>query len=81
MRFPPPAGGEGAVRGLARRGRVMTWTRDHVYPGADAVEMAVVTLTDGNRFYAQVAAGESLVGVAGQPTKNQTSSDRIPGDH
>jgi hypothetical protein len=60
VRFPPPAGVEGPSRGLARRGRVLTWTRDHVYPGADTVDMAVVALDDGNRFYAQVAAGDEV---------------------
>ncbi len=58
--FPPPAGIEGPSRPLARRGRVFTWTRDHVYPGADAVDMAVVVLEDGNRFYAQVTAGDEV---------------------
>jgi hypothetical protein len=58
--FPPPAGIEGPRRGLARRGRVLTWTRDHVYPGADTVDMAVVALADGNRFYGQVAAGDEV---------------------
>ena len=58
--YPPPAGIEGERRALARRGRVLTLTRDHVYPGADTVEMAVVDLDDGSRFYAQVAAGEHV---------------------
>ncbi|HEX5191995.1 MAG TPA: hypothetical protein VFW09_04270 [Solirubrobacteraceae bacterium] len=58
--FPPPAGVDGPRRGLARRGRVITWTRDHVYPGADTVDMAVVALADGNRFYGQVAADDEV---------------------
>jgi len=58
--YPPPAGVAGERRALARRGRVLTLTRDHVYPGADTVEMAVVDLDDGSRFYAQVAAGEHV---------------------
>jgi hypothetical protein len=58
--YPPPAGIEGERRLLARRGRVLTLTRDHVYPGADTVQMAVVDLDDGSRFYAQVAAGEQV---------------------
>jgi uncharacterized OB-fold protein len=31
-----------------------------VYPGADTVDMAVVGLTDGSRFYGQVTAGEEI---------------------
>ncbi len=58
--FPPPAGIEGERRALPRRGRVITWTRDHVYPGADTVDMAVVELTDGSRFYGQVTAGDEI---------------------
>jgi uncharacterized OB-fold protein len=58
--YPPPAGVEGERRPLARRGTVLTWTRDHVYPGADTVDMAVITLADGGRFYAQVTAGEEI---------------------
>jgi hypothetical protein len=58
--YPPPAGIAGERRALARSGRVLTLTRDHVYPGADTVQMAVVDLDDGSRFYAQVAAGEHV---------------------
>jgi hypothetical protein len=58
--FPPPAGVEGERRALPRDGKVLTWTRDHVYPGADTVDMAVVTLTDGSRFYGQVTAGDEI---------------------
>lgn len=58
--YPPPAGIEGERRPLARRGRVHTCTRDHVYPGADTLQMAVVTLEDGARFYGQVAAGDAV---------------------
>lgn len=58
--YPPPAGIEGERRPLARRGRVLTCTRDHVYPGADTLQMAVVALADGSRFYGQVAAGEEV---------------------
>ena len=58
--YPPPAGVVGERRRLARAGTVLTWTRDHVYPGADGVEMAVVTLDDQCRFYGQVASGESV---------------------
>jgi hypothetical protein len=60
VRFPPPAGIEGERRALPREGRVITWTRDHVYPGADTVDMAVVGLTDGSRFYGQVTAGDEV---------------------
>jgi hypothetical protein len=56
--YPPPAGVDGERRALARRGTVLTCTRDHVYPGADTLQMAVVALDDGARFYGQVAAGE-----------------------
>ncbi|MCW3066616.1 MAG: putative OB-fold protein contains Zn-ribbon domain, partial [Solirubrobacterales bacterium] len=38
---------------------VLTWTRDYVYPGGDATEMAVIDLDDGARFYGQVAMGET----------------------
>jgi hydroxymethylglutaryl-CoA synthase len=58
--YPPPAGIEGERRPLARRGSVLTCTRDHVYPGADTLQMAVVALDDGARFYGQVAAGEEV---------------------
>jgi hydroxymethylglutaryl-CoA synthase len=58
--YPPPAGLEGERRPLARRGTVLTCTRDHVYPGADTLQMAVVALDDGSRFYGQVAAGEEV---------------------
>jgi uncharacterized OB-fold protein len=39
---------------------VITWTRDHVYPGAPVTDMAVVDLDDGSRFYGQVAIGEEV---------------------
>lgn len=58
--YPPPAGVDGERRPLAREGSVLTWTRDHVYPGADLIEMAVVELDDGARFYGQAASGERL---------------------
>ena len=58
--YPPPAGVEGERRRLARRGSVLTCTRDHVYPGADTLQMAVVALDDGSRFYGQVTAGEEV---------------------
>ncbi|MCL2419287.1 MAG: hypothetical protein FWD04_08340 [Conexibacteraceae bacterium] len=58
--YPPPAGIDGERRPLARRGNVLTCTRDLVYPGADTVQMAVVALDDGSRFYGQVAAGEEV---------------------
>lgn len=60
LRYPPPAGVAGEVRRLARTGTVLTWTRDHVYPGAEEVDMAVVELDDGCRFYGQAAMGERL---------------------
>jgi hypothetical protein len=60
LHFPPPAGIAGEPRRLARSGTVLTWTRDHVYPGADGVDMAVVALDDGCRFYGQAAAGEHV---------------------
>ena len=46
VRFPPPAGVEGPARGLARRGARAHVDTDHVYPGADTVDMAVVTLDE-----------------------------------
>jgi hypothetical protein len=57
IHYPPPAGLDGPRQALPRRGRVLTATLDHVYPGADSVQMAVLSLTDGSRFYCQVAAG------------------------
>jgi uncharacterized OB-fold protein len=67
LHYPPPAvpppGHEqetGVPVALARTGRVLTQTRDHVYPGAAVTQMAVLDLDDGTRFYAQVAAGEEL---------------------
>ena len=65
--YPPPAGIEGERRPLARTGSVLTCTRDHVYPGADTLQMAVVALDDGARFYGQVAAGEEV--EIGQPVR------------
>jgi len=58
--YPPPAGITGQRRALAREGRILTLTRDHVYPGSDTLQMAVADLDDGSRFYAQVAAGEHV---------------------
>lgn len=57
IHYPPPAGAEGERRALPRRGRVLTSTVDHVYPGADGVQMVVLNLADGNRFYCQVGVG------------------------
>lgn len=58
--FPPvpdaAAGGLEAHR-LARSGRVMTFTRDHVFPQGAPVSMAVVELDGGGRFYGQVVDG------------------------
>ena len=65
--YPPPAGIEGERRALARTGSVLTCTRDHVYPGAETLQMAVVALEDGARFYGQVAAGEAV--EIGQPVR------------
>jgi hypothetical protein len=41
-------------------GTVLTWVRDHVYPGAKLTDMAVVEIDGGGRFYGQVAAGEEV---------------------
>jgi hydroxymethylglutaryl-CoA synthase len=60
VQYPPPAGIEGERRPLSRTGSVLTCTRDHVYPGADTLQMAVVALDDGSRFYGQVTAGEEV---------------------
>ena len=67
VHYPPPAvpppGHEqetGVPVALARTGRVLTQTRDHVYPGAAVTQMVVLDLDDGGRFYAQAAAGEEL---------------------
>lgn len=61
--FPPvPAAGAGPVEPhrLARSGRVLTFTRDHVFPQAGPVSMAVVDLDGGGRFYGQVADGREV---------------------
>ncbi|HEY8339524.1 MAG TPA: OB-fold domain-containing protein [Egibacteraceae bacterium] len=59
--FPPPprselTAGLEPVR-LARRGRVYTHTRDHVFPYGAPLSTAVVELDGGGRFYGQVADG------------------------
>jgi hypothetical protein len=41
-------------------GTVVTWVRDHVYPGAKLTDMAVVDVDGGGRFYGQVASGEEV---------------------
>ncbi len=59
--FPAPPGGNGAaVQRLARRGRVYTHTRDHVFPYGGPLSMAVVDLDGGGRFYGQVADGAEV---------------------
>jgi uncharacterized OB-fold protein len=63
---PPPAappgheGEEPRPQPLARSGSVVTYTRDHVYPGGDVTTMAVLQLDDGSRFYCQAAMGHDL---------------------
>ncbi|MFE4423981.1 zinc ribbon domain-containing protein [Streptomyces sp. NPDC056817] len=42
---------------MALTGRVLTRTRDHVFPVGGPLTAAVVELADGGRFYGQVAAG------------------------
>lgn len=58
--YPPvpdaAAGGLQAHR-LARTGRVLTFTRDHVFPLGAPLSMAVVELDGGGRFYGQVVDG------------------------
>jgi uncharacterized OB-fold protein len=39
---------------------VVTYTRDHVYPGGDVTTMAVLQLDDGSRFYCQATMGDDL---------------------
>jgi uncharacterized OB-fold protein len=65
--YPPPAapppgheGEEPQPQPLARSGRVVTYTRDHVYPGGDVTTMAVLQLDDGSRFYCQATMGDDL---------------------
>lgn len=41
-------------------GTVITWTRDHVYPSSEPVEMVAVDLDRGGQFFGQVAVGESV---------------------
>ncbi|MGW4032669.1 zinc ribbon domain-containing protein [Streptomyces sp. NPDC004838] len=41
-------------------GRVLTRTRDHVFPVGGPLTAAVVELADGGRFYGQVAAGHDV---------------------
>jgi uncharacterized OB-fold protein len=63
---PPPAPPPGHLeqeprpQRLARSGRVLTFTRDHVYPGGDLTTMAVVELDDGANFYCQVTMGDEV---------------------
>ncbi len=58
----PPGEEEAEARRepLARRGRVLTQTRDHVYPGGDVTTMAVLELDDGASFYCQVTMGDDV---------------------
>ena len=61
--FPPvPAAGAGPVEPhrLARAGRVLTFTRDHVFPQGAPLSMAVVELDGGGRFYGQVVDGREV---------------------
>ena len=56
-----PAGNDNLVP--ARRpptGVVVSWTRDHVYPVPEPVEMAAVALDAGGQFFGQVAEGEHV---------------------
>jgi hydroxymethylglutaryl-CoA synthase len=41
-------------------GTVLTWTRDHVYPAREPVEIVAVTLDAGGQFFGQVAVGEHV---------------------
>ncbi len=45
---------------LARTGRVVTFTRDHVYPLGGPMSMTVVDLDGGGRFYGQTAGDVPL---------------------
>ncbi|GIU93455.1 MAG: hypothetical protein KatS3mg011_2361 [Acidimicrobiia bacterium] len=55
--FPPvPARGRPVEPfRLQRRGRILTYTRDHVYPLGGPMSMVVVELDGGGRFYGQTA--------------------------
>jgi uncharacterized OB-fold protein len=45
---------------LARTGRVLTQTRDHVYPVGGPITMAVIEVDGGGRVYCQSADGATL---------------------
>ncbi len=45
---------------LPATGTVVTWTRDHVYPAGEPIEVVAVDLDHGGRFFGQVAAGEHV---------------------
>lgn len=48
---------------LGRRGTIVTWTRDHVYPGPGApLSNVVVDLDDGGRLLVQMCEGEPAIG-------------------
>lgn len=61
--FPPLPGASAAglvPHRLARTGRVLAQTRDHVYPVGGPITMAVVEVDDGGRVYCQSADGATL---------------------
>jgi uncharacterized OB-fold protein len=61
--FPPvpESSAEGLIpHRLGRTGRVLTQTRDHVYPVGGPITMAVVEIDGGGRVYCQSADGEAL---------------------
>ncbi|HEX5567635.1 MAG TPA: zinc ribbon domain-containing protein, partial [Streptomyces sp.] len=53
-------GAETVPHEMALTGRVLTRTRDHVFPVGGPLTTAVVELADGGRFYGQVAAGHDV---------------------
>ena len=63
-------GRELVERRLARRGRVVTWTEDHVFPSPEPpTVMAVAEMEGGGRFFGQLAAAPPGPVHAGMPVR------------
>ena len=65
-----------AVR-LGRRGSIVTWNRDHVFPGPGSpVVNAVVDLDGGGRILTQLAEGDPAAGMAVELTLRKLHEGR-----
>jgi hydroxymethylglutaryl-CoA synthase len=57
-------------RRLGRRGRVLTWTEDHVFPSPEPpTVMTVAEMDGGGRFFGQLAAAPPGRAYAGMPVR------------